>query len=87
MNVEQRQKLESMFDLTSHPGWKVLGEDLEKRVDALKEGLATREATIYQLGLAHGHIKVYRELISLRDLIEMILKQDQEDMNEQAAAV
>ncbi len=83
--MTDREKLETLFDLTSHVGWKVLGEDLEKRVEALKEGLASNESTSYQLGLAHGHIKVYREMISLRSLVEMILKDMQED--EQAAAV
>ena len=85
MNREQRGKLEALFDLTSHPGWKVLGEDLDQRVNALKEGLASNESTSYQLGLAHGHIKVYREFMNLRGLIEMVLKQEEED--EQAAAV
>lgn len=85
---EQKRNLEALYDLTSHPGWKVLSEDLKKRVDALKEGLATNESTVYQLGLAHGHIKVYREFISLRDLLEMIIKQQMEDeADEQTAAV
>lgn len=76
---EQQKKLETLFDLTSHPGWSVLGKDLEDRVEALKEGLATNESSTYELGLVHGHIKVYRELINLRNLIEMVLKDQQDD--------
>jgi hypothetical protein len=76
--------LEEMFDMTAHKGWSILMEDMDRRVDALKEGLATKEATVYQIGLVQGHIKVYRELKNLRSMIEMALKEYEEERVEAA---
>jgi DUF438 domain-containing protein len=83
---EDIQKLEEIFDMTSHKGWKILMDDLKQRVDAFKEGLATKEASAYQQGLVQGHIKVYREMDNLRATIELALKQEEED-NVEAANV
>lgn len=73
-----------MFDMTAHKGWLVLLEDLERRVESLKEGLATKEATVYQIGLVQGHIKVYREFKNLRAMIELALKENEENRVEAA---
>lgn len=78
--------LELIFDMTSHPGWKILVKDMQERVDALKEGLVSNESTPYQLGLAQGHVKVYREIVTLRDMIEHFLSEQALD-NVEAAAV
>jgi hypothetical protein len=86
MTDEDIKKLEEMFDMTAHKGWAVLMEDLDKRIDAFKEGLATKEATPYQLGLVQGHIKVYRELQHLRQMIEMATKADEEERHDVEAA-
>lgn len=77
--AEQLRDLELIFDMTSHPGWKCLVKDLSDRVDAMKEGLINNESTSYQLGLAQGHVKVYRELIVLRDMLDGYLNQIKED--------
>jgi hypothetical protein len=84
---EQLKELELMFDMTSHPGWTALCEDLGRRVEALKEGMITNESTPYQIGLAQGHVKVYREIIALRKYLDQYLSQLKEDEDEQAAAV
>lgn len=76
---EKQKELELIFDMTSHPGWKCLVEDLTARVDALKEGMIINESTPYQIGLAQGHVKVYREMGNLRGYLEAYLKQQQED--------
>lgn len=76
--MTDEQKLEELFEMTNHTGWKLLITDLEDRVDSLKEGLTSNRADEYQLGLAQGHIKVYRELINLRNWTEMVLKEQQE---------
>jgi hypothetical protein len=87
--MDKQKELELIFDMTSHPGWKYLCEDLEQRVDALKEGMITNESTPYQIGLAQGHAKVYREIISLRRLLDHVLteKEAQVAEDEQAASV
>jgi hypothetical protein len=87
--MDQKKELELIFDMTSHPGWKYLCDDLEKRVDALKEGMITNESTPYQIGLAQGHVKVYREIIALRRLLDHVLteKEAQEAADGQADSV
>lgn len=85
--TEQQKELELIFDMTSHPGWTHLCDDLGQRVDALKEGMITNESTPYQIGLAQGHVKVYRELMALRKFLDQYLSQLKEDDDEQAAAV
>lgn len=76
---EEIKKLETLFDLTSHPGWSVLVSDMEDRIEAIKESLTRGEVSAYDLGLAQAHVKVYREIISLRDMIDAAIKQMQED--------
>lgn len=87
--MDKQKELELIFDMTSHPGWKYLCEDLEQRIDALKEGMITNESTPYQIGLAQGHVKVYREMASLRRLLDHVLteKEAQETADVEAASV
>lgn len=73
--MTDEQKLEELFEMTNHKGWKLLMEDLTDRVEALKEGLVHNRADEYQVGLAQGHVKVYREMINLRVMIEQLQKQ------------
>jgi hypothetical protein len=76
---DQIQKLETLFDLTSHPGWKILTEDMEDRIDAIKESLTQGEVSAYDLGLAQAHVKVFREITTLRNMVEIAIKQSIED--------
>jgi len=82
MSEESTKKLEALFDLTSHPGWQYLIDDMEERVDAIKESLTQGEVPAYELGLAQAHVKVYREIINLRTMIELAIKQSQEDTDQ-----
>lgn len=85
--AEQIRDLELIFDMTSHPGWKCLVKDMSDRVEAVKEGLINNESTPYQIGLAQGHVKVYREISVLRDMLDQFLNQVKEDTDGEAAAV
>ncbi len=78
--MTEDKKLEELFDLTNHQGWRFLMEDLVDRVEAFKEGLTRNESSPYQLGLAQGHIKVYREFLNLRAMIELAVEQSKEDV-------
>lgn len=85
MDNVQVKKLEQLFDLTSHPGWIMLCEDMQERIEATKEGMTRAEVTAYQQGLANGHIKVYRELIALRRIIEISREQAKDEETEEAS--
>jgi hypothetical protein len=65
--------------MTAHPGWAILTEDLQERVDNIKESMLHGELSVYDVGLAQAHVKVYREIINLRLMVEQALKQAQED--------
>lgn len=85
--MTEEQKIEELFEMTAGKGWQILIADLADRVEAIKDGLSRGEATPYQLGLAQGHIKVYREFIELRRMIEVALQQHKEDLADEAANV
>lgn len=76
---EAQKELELMFDMTSHPGWTALCDDLGQRVEALKEGMINNESSPYQIGLAQGHVKVYREIMALRKFLDQYLDHQKED--------
>jgi hypothetical protein len=63
----------------------LLIEDLEERVNAIKEGMLNGELSTYDVGLAQAHVKVFREFINLRKMIDMALRQQQEDADEAVA--
>lgn len=77
--MNDEKKLETLFDLTNHAGWKLLTSDMQDRIEATKDGISRAEVTAYQQGLANGHIKVYREMIGLRHYIELAREQSSED--------
>jgi hypothetical protein len=85
--MNEEKKLEELFDLTNHPGWKLLISDLEERLDVMRDSLTRYEVTPYELGVAQGHIKVYRELKELRRMVELALQQHKEDKLDEAANV
>jgi hypothetical protein len=82
--MNEEKKLEEIFDLTNHPGWKHMIDDITEREDVLTQVLTRNEVTPYELGIAQGHIKVYRELKALRKMIELAMDQAKEDAREAA---
>lgn len=81
---EDVKRFEDLQDLFSNPGWKVLADELEFKVEAIKEGF-TQFGTLPELiSYGQGRISVYREFLTLPDIINNALN---EHANEQADPV
>jgi hypothetical protein len=78
------QKLETLFDLTSHKGWIELHKDLSEKMDFIKDQLCIRELSAYELGKAHGYLDLSRELQNLRAFAEYTLAQVKENVEADA---
>lgn len=83
MTNEQRRTLELVFDLTAHPGWKVILSECEEKLASFKEALISPGKTdLYDLGLIRGKASAYSELLNMRNAVETVLNVD--EANEQA---
>lgn len=85
MTPEQIRDYETLLDMFSHPGWKLLEKDFEEKIDHLKEGMSnfTVENTEKLYAFGQGRVSVLRDLMSWPNLIRSAL----EDKNEQETPV
>lgn len=74
MNPEDIKKFESLQDLFVHPGWKVLEEELEFKVESIKEGFTQLGVSDALLAYGQGRISVYREFAGLPSVIDAALE-------------
>lgn len=74
MTPEDVKKFEKLQDLFSHPGWALLIDECNFKVDAIKESFTTFGLTEALVAYGQGRVSVYRELNSLPLIIEQALK-------------
>ena len=80
MTNEQRQQLETIHDLTSHSGWDLVVLECEEKVKNIKEGIVQPgELSGYELGILHGKVMTYNEIINMRRLVRLVLEQETEE--------
>ncbi len=83
MDQETQKALESLNEMIHTPGWDVLEEDIQEKVDDLKEQVLHPEVTGDLLKIAQGRIIAYREILSLPVIVEAALnpevEEDQDD--------
>lgn len=87
MTPIDEKDLEEIFYITSLQGWNHLIKDVEEREEVMKEALTRGEISSYEIGFVQGKIAVYRELKTLRRMIEMSLQEAKEYALEQAANI
>lgn len=78
MTPEDVKKFETLQDLFSHPGWPVLINECDFKVESIKESLTSFGIAENLLAYGQGRISVYREFSSLPVIIDQALK-PQED--------
>lgn len=83
MTPENVRKFETLLDLTSHPGWALLGDEHDYKIEAIKDGFTTFGVSPELLAYGQGRISVYRELASLGPVIRQALESNKEDESEQ----
>lgn len=75
MKPEDVKKFETLQDLFSHPGWKVLDDECTFKVDAIKETFTQFGLAENLLAYGQGRVAAYREFQGLPGLIEHALKE------------
>lgn len=81
MTPEDVKHFETLQDLFTQPGWAVLAEELEFKIEAIKEGFTAFGTLPELISYGQGRISVYRELLTLPAIINNALD---ELKNEQA---
>lgn len=79
MTPEDVKRFETLLDLTSHPGWGLLLDEYEYKVEAIKEGFTTFGLADQILAYGQGRISVYRELASMGPILRNALDNQKED--------
>jgi hypothetical protein len=79
MNIDETQRLEAIQSTVITDGWKYLCEDIQEKVDSMKEELLHPNVSLEMLRFGQGRVAVYRELLSLRQVVEHVLDQAKED--------
>lgn len=79
MTSEDAKKFETLQDLFAHEGWALLVEEMNAKIEAIKEGFTRPGLTVDYLAFGQGRINVYREMDSLPRVIEHALNEYKED--------
>lgn len=84
MTNEDQKKLEAIQSTIATDGWNVIMDDLVKKLDAIKEEFTNPGVSLEMLRFGQGRLTVYREFLSLGNMIENILQNAIEDAKEDA---
>jgi hypothetical protein len=76
---EDVKRFETLLDLSSHPGWAILLDEYEFKVESIKEGFTQFGLDAGILAYGQGRISVYRELASMAPIIRNALENQKED--------
>lgn len=78
------KRLEAIQSTLASEGWKHLVEDVETKVEAMKEEFLSPQVTLEMMRFAQGRIAVYREFLSLKTVVDQILEQNESVADEDA---
>jgi hypothetical protein len=79
MDAETRKTLELLNNTVHTPGWDVLADDLETKIEQIKEELLNTQITGDLLKIAQGRILAYRDILSLPVFLDEALKPQEVD--------
>lgn len=83
MNQDDRNRLEAIQSTVTSDGWNYLIEDIQAKVDSMKEEFLNPQVTLELLRFGQGRIAVYKEIIGLRSMVEHVLDDDAETAREE----
>ncbi len=78
MDAETRKELEALNELIHLKRWDILVEDIENKVEELKEQVLHPEVTGDLLKIAQGRIIAYREILALPTIVDAALNQEED---------
>lgn len=79
MTSDDIKRFETLLDLTSHPGWALLLDEYDFKIEAIKDGFTQFGITEGILAYGQGRISVYRELSSMGPILRNALDNQKED--------
>lgn len=84
MSPDDRTRLEAIQSTVISDGWNYLIEDIQAKVDSMKEEFLNPQVALELLRFGQGRISVYKELIGLRNVVERVLEDaDADDAQEE----
>lgn len=78
MDTETRKGLEQLNETVNSVGWNILADDLETKIELLKEELTKTQIDGDLLKIAQGRILAYREILSLPAYLDQALKPEED---------
>jgi predicted DNA-binding protein len=87
MTPEDTRRLEAIHSTVTSDGWKYLVEDIETKVESIKEEFTQAATNLELLRFGQGRLVVYREFASLRAIVAQILDNLALDAVEDSAEV
>lgn len=73
MSPEDLKRLEAIQSTVTSDGWNYLIEDIQAKVDAMKEEFLNPQVTLDLIRFGQGRVSVYKEIIGLRSVVERVL--------------
>lgn len=84
MTPEDVKRIEAIQDTVHSVGWAHLLEDVDAKVDSIKEDFTNPGITIDVLRIGQGRLFVYKELQAMQQIVDHILSNHKEDEQELA---
>lgn len=84
MTPEDVKRIEAIQDTVHSKGWAYLLEDVNAKVDAIKEDFTNPGITVDILRIGQGRLFVYKELQAMQAIVDQILENNKEDEQELA---
>ena len=85
MSPDEAKRLEAIQSTVTSDGWKYLVEDIQAKIEAIKEEFTQPSTNLEMLRFGQGRLIVYREFVALRAIVEQIIDQHAEDAIEDSA--
>ena len=78
MDEQLKRELDLLLDLTAHPGWKVLMDETEQRLEGFRASSPFNMKNLEELYFARGVTATLMELMATRDKVLAALNQGEE---------
>ena len=78
MDEQLKRELDLLLDLTAHPGWKVLMDETEQKLNGFRASAPFNMKNLEELYFARGVTATLMELMATRDKVLAALNQGEE---------
>lgn len=82
MNEAQARTVDNLREMFATEGWKKYLEDVQTKVEGIKEELLNPEIPENVANFGRGRVAVYRELLAFEQLVDNFVEQSAKDAEE-----